>query len=147
MTAAMRESTRELYDNGTPMALREAAGTFREKGYDRAAKNLDKRADEVETELELQQRIIRIKPGYNPSMVSKHYTGNPNPKELMRINNIQIKDGLPHPWEVDQKILLPKSWDVRKGPPKPITGAAAKASFVNFSTRAAGWLDEGEEDS
>lgn len=144
MTPAMRESTRDLYDNGTPTALRDAARTFREKGYDQAAANLEKRADEVETELELRGRIIRVKPGYNPSMIAKHYTGNPDPRELMRINNIQIKDGLPHPWELDQKVLLPKSYDVRKGPPKPITGAAAKKSMKGFKTRAAGWLSEGE---
>jgi hypothetical protein len=142
----MVEATRELYENGTPIALRQAAATYREKGYERAAKNLEKRADEVETELEIQGRIIRVKPGYNPSMITKHYTGNPNPAELMKLNNISLVNGKPHPWELDQKVLLPKSWDVRKGPPRPITGAAAKSSYDNFSARVAGWLSEGEDE-
>jgi hypothetical protein len=145
LTPKMLEATRELYENGTPIALRQAATTYRGQGYERAANNLEKRADEVETELELQGRLIRVKPGYNPSMITKHYTGNPNPAELMRLNNLSLVEGRPHPWELDQKVLLPKAWDVRKGPPRPISGAAAQKSFASFRTHVAGWLSEQEE--
>lgn len=127
MTAA-----RQLYDDGTPAALLEGAALMRSKGFKQAAKNLEQRAKEIELDLELSGRIVTIKSGWNPSSVTKHYTGSTNPSELMQLNHISIVGAFPKPWEIGQKILLPEGWDLSKGEPAALKGAASKSAQKAF---------------
>jgi hypothetical protein len=129
---AAMAAARELYDDGTPPALREGAALMRSKGFPKAGKNLDQRAKDVELELEMSGRIVAIKPGWNPSFVSKHYTGDPNPSELMKLNGISVVSGFPSPWQIGQKILLPEGWDLSKGEPPALKGAASKSAQKAF---------------
>ena len=135
---AMKKA-KELWDKGTPKAIRAGAALLRQSGFDQAAENLELRATSVELSWRMQGRIIPILSGYTPVYVVKYYTGATDPRYLMKLNDVIVKDNKPTPWEIGQDIYLPSTYDVSKGPPPPQfvsakpTTSAAKTNEASFT--------------
>lgn len=135
------KKAKELWDKGTPKAIRAGAALLRQSGFDTAADNLEARAASVELSWRMQGRIIPILSGYTPVYVVKYYTGQTDPRYFMKLNDVIVKDNKPTPWEIGQEIYLPSTYDVTKGPPPPqfvaakTTTSAAKADATEDITK------------
>jgi hypothetical protein len=112
--------------------MEKAAAELEARNLHRAADLLRKRAKEVELARAVAETAYSytIRGSELPSELAQWYTGDANRwRELVQTNSelrIRKANGIEYltPWKSGQTIVLPKTWDVKKGP-MPIKAKSA----------------------
>lgn len=132
----VRRQVETLLAGTDTVAMEKAAVELEARNLNRAAEMLRKRAKEVELAKVVSNTAYSytIRGSELPSELAQWYTGDANRwRELVQTNpelRIQKANQLEYltPWKSGQTIVLPKTWDVKKGPmPTKAKPAAAAA--------------------
>lgn len=130
----VRRQVETLLAGTDTVAMEKAATELEARNLTRAAEMLRKRAKEVELAKVVSNTAYSytIRGSELPSELAQWYTGDANRwRELVQTNpelRIQKANQIEYltPWKSGQTIILPKTWDVKKGP-MPIKAKPAAA--------------------
>lgn len=131
----VRRQVETLLAGTDTVAMEKAAVELESRNLSRAAEMLRKRAKEVELAKAVSNTAYSytIRGSELPSELAQWYTGDANRwRELVQTNpelRIQKANQIEYltPWKSGQTIVLPKTWDVKKGP-MPIKAKSAAAA-------------------